>query len=171
MAAESSSYPIWFQKGKDVVPLVTGGPLYLVVGDTGRIGDTHKAVANVRERYLLNPEKMQESLNHIEKIATEAKAALMNGDMYLLGKLLDRNQEELINLGVSDDGLNILIEAARKSGALGAKLTGGGLGGCMLALAPSLDKAEIIADELMRSGASKSWYFSTEDDNLYTSQY
>lgn len=170
MAVESSSCPIWFQKGKDIVPLVTGGPLYIIVGDTGRIGDTHKAVGNVREKYLLDPEKVQESLDLIGKIAAEARDVLMNGDMYLLGKLLDRNQEELIALGVSDDGLNMLIKAARKSGALGAKLTGGGLGGCMMALAPSMEKAEIIAGELMGSGASKSWYFSTEENVLYTSQ-
>lgn len=167
MAAESSECPIWFQKGKEAIPLKVGGPLYIVVADTGRVGDTHTAVGNVRKRYLLEPEKVKKSLDEIKKIATEAKDALLEGDMYLLGELMNRNQEELMTLGVSDDVLDGLIKTARNTGALGAKLTGGGLGGCMMALAGSLQQAKVISKELMKSGASKSWYFSTEGDILY----
>jgi mevalonate kinase len=167
MAAESSECPIWFQKERETVPLKVGGPLYIVVADTGRIGDTHAAVGNVKKRYLLESEKVQNSLDEIERIAKAAKEALLDGDMYLLGDLLNRNQEELITLGVSDDGLNGLIKNARNAGALGAKLTGGGLGGCMMALAGSLEQAKVIADELMKSGAAKCWYFSTEEDTFY----
>jgi mevalonate kinase len=171
MAAVSSECPILFQKGKDVVPLITREPLYMVVADTGRIGDTHTAVEDVRKRYLLEPEKVQKSLDEIGKIADAAKDALLDGDMYLLGKLLDNNQQELMTLGVSDEGLNALIETARNTGALGAKLTGGGLGGCIIALARSLEHAKKIASELMKSGAVESWYFSSERDIFYASQH
>lgn len=170
MAAVLSECPIWFQKGKEAAPLKAGRPLCIVVSDTGRIGDTHTAVENVRKRYLLEQSKVQKSLEEIEKIADAAKNALLDGNMNLLGKLLDGNQQELIALGVSDDGLNRLIETARNTGALGAKLTGGGLGGCMLALASSLEQARVIAKELMKYGASKCWYFSTDEDILYGSQ-
>lgn len=161
MAAVSSEGPIWFEKGKEPVSLKVVGPLYMVVADTGRIGNTHTAVENVRMKYLLEPEKVKKSLDKIEKITVEAKDALLKGDMYLLGKLLNGNQQELMTLGVSDDGLNALIETARNTGALGAKLTGGGLGGCMIALANSLEHAKVISKELTKAGAFKSWYFST----------
>jgi mevalonate kinase len=167
MAAVGSEYPIWFQMGKETVPLNAAGPLYMVVADTGGIGDTRTAVENVREKYLLEPGKVQKSLDKIEEIAKAAKAALLEGDIYLLGKLLNANQAELMTLGVSDEGLDGLIKTARNTGALGAKLTGGGLGGCMIALASSLEHAKVITEELMKYGASKSWYFSTEGDILY----
>ena len=164
MFAEASECPIWFEKGKGAVPLKVDGPLYMVVGDTGRRGDTRTAVENVRKRYGLNQEKVQKSLDEIGNIAEEAKEALLHGDMHTLGKLMNRNQEELMTLGVSDDGLNALVEAARRKGALGAKLTGGGLGGCMMALANSMEQAKVISDELLEAGAFKTWYFSTEGD-------
>lgn len=162
MAAEASECPIWFEKGKEVILLKVGKPLYMVVGDTGRRGDTRTAVENVRMRYGLNPEKVQKSLDEIGEIAEETKEALLHGDMYTLGKLLNRNQEELMALGVSDASLNGLIETARNKGALGAKLTGGGLGGCMMALANSMEHAKVMAEELLKLGAFKTWYFSTE---------
>jgi mevalonate kinase len=145
MVAESSECPIWFQKGKEPVSLQARVPLHIVVADTGRVGDTHAAVAKVKKRYLLGESKVQKSLNEIEEIANAAREALLQGDIHLLGKLLNRNQEELIALGVSDDGLNLLIETARNAGALGAKLTGGGLGGCMMALAGCLEEAKAIS--------------------------
>lgn len=169
MAAVSSDCPIWFQKGKEAVPLIVGEPLYMVVADTGRIGDTRTAVENVRKRYVLEPGKVQKSLDEIERIAHGSKDALLDGNISLLGELLNRNQQELISLGVSDEGLNALIEAASNTGALGAKLTGGGLGGCMLALASSLDHAKAISKELMKAGAFISWYFSSEGDILNVS--
>lgn len=171
MAAVSSECPIWFQKGKVIVQINNVKPLYMVAADTGRMGDTHTAVGNVRKKYVLEPDKIQKSLNEIEKIVKAAKDALLKGDMQLLGDLMDRNQRELMTLGVSDKGLNELIETAKKAGALGAKLTGGGLGGCIIALAQSLENAEEIAQELMKSCAAESWYFSSESDILYVSQH
>lgn len=162
MAAASSDTPIWFHKGKELVPLQAGAPLNIVVADTGRINDTHTAVEKVGEKFLLDPLKTQKSVKLIGKIALEAKDVLSYGNAYLLGKLLDKNQEELMKLGVSDDSLNHLITIARNAGALGAKLTGGGLGGCMMALALNLEHAKLLADILMKAGAAKTWYFAAE---------
>ncbi|GKU23746.1 mevalonate kinase [Clostridium folliculivorans] len=166
-ATEISEHPIWFQKEKQIVPLVIRRPLYIVVADTGRNGDTHTAVDNVRKMYGSETVKVQNSLDEIARISELAREALLKGDIYLLGTLLYRNHEELKILGVSDDELNHLVEIARNAGALGAKLTGGGLGGCMLALGESLGHAKIIATQLMSSGASNVWYFSTEENSLY----
>jgi mevalonate kinase len=146
--------------------------IYIVVADTGRISDTHSAVEQVREKVLLDPINMQKSMKLIGNIAQEAKNVLSHGNSYLLGKLLDKNQEMLTNLGVTDDGLNRLIQTARNAGALGAKLTGSGRGGCMIALAQNLEHGKLIADHLMKSGADKTWYFSTEkyESRIYTRQ-
>jgi mevalonate kinase len=54
-------------------------------------------------------------------------------------------------LGVSDESLECLINAARKAGALGAKLTGAGGGGCMIALAEN-ERLEQVSQEIMRAG-------------------
>ncbi|MBL4935887.1 mevalonate kinase [Clostridium sp. YIM B02515] len=167
MAAELSENPIWFQKGQETSTLNVKDNLYIVVGDTGRAGDTRTAVENVRKNYDSDPMKIKESIIEIANIAIETKAALVRGDMYLLGSLLNRNQKELMTLGVSDEGLNKLIEASKNSGALGAKLTGGGLGGCIIALAPDLAKGRIISKELIKAGAVQSWCFSTAEGILY----
>ncbi|WP_040213971.1 mevalonate kinase [Clostridium polynesiense] len=167
MAAVSSRHPILFQKGKDITPLISEAPLFIAVAHTGRIGDTRRAVENVRKNYLKDGEKVKKSLDKIEEITDMAEKALLNGDINLLGKLLNDNQQELIALGVSDNGLNALIDTARSQGALGAKLTGGGLGGCIIALADNLEKAKVISKALMKAGALESWYFSTCQDTLY----
>jgi mevalonate kinase len=116
MAVVASKCPIWFQKGKETVPLKTGGPLYIVAADTGRIGNTRTAVENVRMKYLLEPDKIQKSLEQIERIAEGAKNALLEGNNRMLGELLNANQEQLMILGVSDEGLNALIEKVEKIG-------------------------------------------------------
>jgi mevalonate kinase len=170
MTAVLSEGPIWFQKGEKTETLVTGRPMYMVVADTGRIGDTRTAVRKVRKKYLLEPEEVQRLLKEIEKIAEAAKGALVEGNLTLLGALMNSNQQELMTLGVSDEDLNLLIEAANNAGALGAKMTGGGLGGCMIALAASLEQAQLISKILLKAGAATSWYFSTEEDILYVSK-
>lgn len=170
MVAESSEYPIWFEKGKKALPLTIGKPLCMVVADTGRTSDTKTAVENVKKKYFLEGKKVKQSLDKIEEIANDTKAALIGGDINLLGKLLNCNHKELINIGVSDESLNNLVEIAQNTGALGAKLTGGGMGGCMIALASNLEKAKLISEELVKYGATKSWYFSTHNDTLYISK-
>jgi mevalonate kinase len=162
MAAASSEFPIFFKNGENVTPIKIESPFYFVVADSGRIGDTHTAVKKVKEKLYLEPEKIQCVLERIESIAFEAKAVLASGNSYLLGQLLNSNHSELIKLGVSDPGLNRLVEAARCAGSLGAKLTGGGLGGCVIALVRNLEQAKGIADALMKAGANKTWYFSTD---------
>lgn len=163
MAAVSSESPIFFKNGEKLTPIKFGSPFHFVVADSGRIGDTHTAVKKVRENLCLEPKKIQSVLDRIERIAFEAKAFIHEGNSSLLGQLLNSNQSELIKLGVSDPGLNRLVEAARCAGSLGAKLTGGGLGGCVIALASNRQQAKVISDVLMKEGANKTWYFSTDN--------
>jgi len=162
MAAVSSKLPIWFQIGSEAKPIQAGRPLHIVVADSGRIGDTKTAVKNVRDNYLSKPLKIQKAIEQVGIIAAQAQSALVNGDLFMLGSLLDQNHTELMKLGVCDDGLNRLVAKARDFGALGAKLTGGGQGGCIIALANSLDHARMIASKLKEAGAYKTWYFTSK---------
>lgn len=164
MAAASSECPIFFKNEEKETAIKMGAPFHFVVADSGRIGDTHTAVKKVKEQLRIEPKKIHSVLERIEKITYEAKVVLADGNSYLLGQLLNLNHSELIKLGVSDRGLNRLVEAAKSAGSLGAKLTGGGLGGCVLALAPDRERAKVIAEVLMKSGANKTWYFSTDNE-------
>jgi mevalonate kinase len=167
MAAASSDIPIWFQKGKSIETLQIGEPLYVVVADTGRFGDTHSAVASVKDAYLANREKMRKSINILGEITLEVRRTLSKGDTKMLGRQLNLAQDELIELGVSDEGINRLIAMARNAGALGAKLTGGGRGGCILALAKNTTHAQTIANTLQKNGATNTWCFKLDRQDNY----
>ena len=82
--------------------------------------------------------------------------ALAQGDCSELGHILDTNQELLSELGVSCPELERLVQAARNAGALGAKLSWGGLGWCIIALADG-NRVETIAQALAEAGATKVW--------------
>jgi mevalonate kinase len=77
--------------------------------------------------------------------------ALIEGDMETLGELMNLNHALLYGLGVSDESLERLIQAARKAGALGAKLTGAGGGGCMIALADK-NRLENVLEAVQKAG-------------------
>jgi mevalonate kinase len=164
MEAVSSEEAIYFRKDKKVEYLKNSKPFYIVVGDSGKIGDTRKAVENVRNRRL----KIESYIDEMGKLVEKSKDAFLDGNINLLGELLNSNQEILESIGVSDESLDRLIKAARAKGALGAKLTGGGLGGCIIALSNSLEDAKVISQELINYGGVKSWCFSTMENKLYT---
>lgn len=158
-AASSNDHPIWFQRGSSITSLEIGGPFYLVVADTGRIGNTRGAVESIKKMYNLDVGKTEESLNALEENTFKAKSALISGEIDVLGETLDVAQRELTLLGVSDFGIDRLVSAAKESGALGAKLTGGGRGGCILALAKNYQHAKELEGALLSAGAFQTWSF------------
>jgi len=160
MAAASSEVPIWFEKDKEIDYVQISTPLHLVVADTGRIGDTHAAVASIKEKYTVEFIKTKDSITHLGELTGHARKALREGDHAALGSILNRAQDELVKLGVSDESIDRLTKVAQKSGALGAKLTGGGRGGCIIALAKSIKHAKEIADALLVGGADQTWHFT-----------
>lgn len=162
MEAVSSKFPIFFQKGRNTLPLPVAVPFHLVVADSGKMSDTLTAVKKVKENYSSRRELIKNSMERIGEIGRLAKAALLKGDSKMLGRLLDANHQELITLGVSNDHLNILVHISRNEGALGVKMTGGGCGGCIIALARSRGHAEQIAKRLLDAGAEKTWFFTIE---------
>jgi mevalonate kinase len=125
---------IKYSRSSGLEKIKSSANLPLIIGNTGILRSTGEMVAKVRRFAEKNPNIMETLLHNIERIVDEAKILLMKGDMEGLGFLMDRNQELLRIIDVSNKKLEELILAAKRAGALGAKLTGAGGGGCMIAL-------------------------------------
>jgi len=145
---------IWFQKGKTNVieKIIMQNPVEIVIGNTGKVANTVAAVAGVRERKEKNPEKYKEIFDRAENITYLAKDALQTGDFKEVGKLMNENHKLLQHIEVSSRELDFLVSVARDQGAFGAKLTGGGLGGNMIALTPGRDLQEDVANAIEKEG-------------------
>ena len=77
---------------------------------------------------------------------------------------MTQNHALLQQLEVSNETLDHLVQTALENGAIGAKMTGGGLGGCMIALAANLEEAEKIAGALQQAGAVQTWTHSFSNE-------
>lgn len=135
--------PVYFRKGKPPEPLPVRVPLYLVVADSGIASPTRQVVEAVRKKWEAQPVRYDFLFDQIGELVEEARAAIGEGDRFTLGVLMDQNHELLQKMGVSTRRLDELVEAARLGGALGAKLSGAGRGGNVIALVE-----EEIADEV-----------------------
>jgi mevalonate kinase len=120
--------------------------LALAVAHSGEPGMTKETVAGVRRQYERNPSMLDGTFDAIEALVLNARTALERGELARLGQCMDLNQRLLSGLMVSTTKLEEMCRNARdKSGALGAKLTGGGGGGCMIALGRDAAHAGEIA--------------------------
>ena len=146
--------PVYFIKGQAMELLDLPANLLLVIGDTGVPSPTKITVGDVRKAWKASPQRYEMLFDRIGGIAEQARDALSAGDLTTLGELMDANHALLQELNVSSPELDRLVEAAKKAGALGAKLSGGGRGGNMIALATS-DTAEAVADALQKAGATR----------------
>jgi len=142
---------ILFRKDKGFSPIKVEGDIPLVVGDTGIERSTGEMVAGVRERKEHYASIINPLIKTGGKIALSAAEALEKGDLNTLGELMDINHSLLSAVGVSNEALERLVYVARKAGALGAKLTGAGGGGCMVALSPS-NRLKRVAEAIERAG-------------------
>ena len=145
---------IWFEKSENNVmdKIELHNPVEIVMGNTGKVADTTKAVAGVRERKEKNPDKYKPIFDRAENIAYLAKDAFQDEDYKELGKLMNENHKLLQQIEVSSRELDFMVKLARNSGALGAKLTGGGLGGNMIALTPGRDLQDEVATAIEKEG-------------------
>ncbi|MEM0467449.1 MAG: mevalonate kinase [Candidatus Thermoplasmatota archaeon] len=145
---------IWFQKGEpNVIDRISiSAPVEVVIADTGKVANTQAAVAGVRERKEKNPAKYKEIFDRAENITYLAKRALQEEDYKGLGKLMNENHKLLQQIEVSSRELDFLVSIAREYGAYGAKLTGGGLGGNMIALTPGRDLQKKVANAIEKEG-------------------
>ena len=147
---------LWFIRDeKNVIERIkTKEPVEIVMGNTGIVADTKAAVAGVKEKKEKDPELYDEIFVDALDIVMQARVALENSDMETIGELMDQNHQLLQEIGVSHEKLDFLVELAREKGAWGAKMTGGGLGGYMVALTPGKELQEEVASAMEDAGFS-----------------
>jgi mevalonate kinase len=144
--------PVYFVKGRTIETLLVGAPFTIVIGDTGIPAPTKESVADVRRLWQADLARWEKVFDDVGELARRARQAIEMGDATLLGELMDLNHELLQSLTVSNPDLDRLVHVALITGALGAKLSGGGRGGNMIALVKP-DRAEIVANALRTVGA------------------
>ncbi|MDH3693101.1 MAG: hydroxymethylglutaryl-CoA reductase, degradative [Gammaproteobacteria bacterium] len=127
-------------------------PAHMVVGITGVESLTAKTVADVRTMWTRNKPLYESIFDQIDSLAQQGVDALKTHDLALLGDLMNVNQGLLNSLQVSSPELEDLIQLTRRHGALGAKLTGGGGGGSMIALCEDAQHANRIGEAIRDSG-------------------
>ncbi len=131
---------------------LTPPDISLVVGVTGITRSTADVISSVIQLRHEYPEIVDRILCTIGDITRLGERKLNGGDVNGVGELMNINHGLLESIGVSDIMLDKLIYRARESGALGAKMTGAGRGGCMFAIVRG-DSANVVADALAREGA------------------
>ena len=146
--------PVYFIKGQPIETFKTGKPFTIVIADTGIPALTKESVGDVRRLWLKDTNRFEYIFNEISQISLIARRSIESGRPELLGELMDHNHELLQEMTVSSPELDALVFAAKDAGALGAKLSGGGRGGNMIALVDQL-KAESVASALISAGAKR----------------
>jgi mevalonate kinase len=134
-----------------VTPIRPNRPFRLVIAYGDRPRSTGAAVGALRERWQADRTRYERLFDDVAHAVDDGIAALEAGDLQALGARFDQNQELLETLGVSAPEIETLVGAARRAGALGAKLTGGGAGGAIVAIARDPDA---VAVALRRTGAT-----------------
>jgi mevalonate kinase len=140
-----------YQMDTGFKPLEAKTDIPLVIGDTGVERSTRVQVEKVRNVMDKYPRIVEPMMKAAREIILRAIEAFNENDLEALGALMNMNHALLYGVGVSDESLEWLTNAARKAGALGAKLTGAGGGGCMIALARD-EKLEQVLEAIQRAG-------------------
>lgn len=162
--ATSASWPVRFKRGEfsrmDICMRA-----WLVLADSGCKGMTRETVEALRAKLDAHPGEVGAQLDDLGAIAVEAEDDLALGRAENMGARMNRAHKILADLGVSTPQLDKLVRAACDHGALGAKLTGGGGGGCVIALADSADAAERVSAALRNAGACGTWIVDIGGDS------
>lgn len=155
-ATASANNPIWFKKDGTIKPLPINVDAYLIISDSGIKGKTSEAVEIVKNKLRFDSDSRL-LIEKLGELTSQTATVLRQNDVSTLGKILTEAHTNLRQLGVSHPAVEKLIKIANDSSALGSKLTGGGLGGCVISLAPSLPAAEKISQQLTAGGATATW--------------
>lgn len=140
-----------YRRGEGIRQLDVDAEMPIIVGDTGVKRVTGEMVSRVGDLWMRYPTVVEKIMDAGENIVNLGVEALKSGDMRTLGELMNMNHALLCALGVSNDVIERLISAARRAGALGAKLTGAGGGGCIIAL-PEKSNVKGVAEAIRCAG-------------------
>lgn len=127
-------------------------PVEIVMGNTGLVADTKAVVGAVKERKEKEPEKYGRIFQDAKELVNHARKQLETFDLQKVGDHMNENHALLQQIGVSCPELDLLVDLARNNGALGAKLTGTGRGGYMVALTPGKGLQERVAKAMEKKG-------------------
>jgi mevalonate kinase len=148
---------LWFKKNlvggsNKIEEISIKKPVEIIIGSTGIVANTKAMVKGVAERKKAHPQKYDPLFQEAEELATDARTAIQQFDLIKVGELMDANHRLLKEIDVSCGELDFLVNIAKEQGAYGAKLTGGGGGGCMTALTPGKNLQEKVAKAMEKEG-------------------
>lgn len=146
--------PVYFVRSQPIETFNVPVPFRLAIADTGIHSPTRIAVGDVRAAWQADPAKYESLFDRCGEIARQARTLIESGQPDGLGSLMMDNHALLREMGVSCPELDSLVEAAMRGGALGAKLSGGGRGGNMIALVSETAEAR-VRDALLSAGARR----------------
>jgi len=152
----SYARPVYFVRKQPIEFLKVHQQFELLVADCGIAAATGPMVSGVHQRHGEQPDQYEHYFDQITQLVKDARLLLESDPSAELGPLLTANHRLLQSLGVSIPELDRLVDASIKAGAFGAKLTGGGGGGNMIAL---VDEAHVapVTTALLANGAHKTW--------------
>ncbi|MFE6721783.1 mevalonate kinase [Streptomyces albidoflavus] len=153
--AVGATGPMLFQNGEVREPPIGCDGLF-IIADSGDVGRTKDAVELLRATFTEQPGSQEKFLRRASELTDEARRALADGRPQKLGACLTDNHELLRAAGLSTGRIDALVEAALAAGSLGAKITGGGLGGCAIALT-RMEQASEVTRRLHAAGAAQTW--------------
>ncbi|MBD5429368.1 mevalonate kinase [Lactobacillus sp.] len=143
-ATVSSDYLVFFNKKTGPHSLSQKLGATLLIMDTGELGNTKKAVEIVRNKVQTNQTETAK-IDALGKLATQTKELWLKQDAPAIGKIFNEAEKILESLDIATERINQICKIAQKNGALGAKLSGGGLGGIVIALCDNKNTATEIA--------------------------
>lgn len=144
--------PVYFVRGQPIETFQVGEPFTIVIADTGIPAPTKESVGDVRRLWMSDRPRWETVFDQIGEISFAARRAIQAGTSELLGELMNVNHRLLQSLTVSSPELDQLVQTARQAGAAGAKLSGGGRGGNMIALV-NPEEAGTVSAALRGAGA------------------
>ncbi len=142
-----------FEKHKNFIRhLNLKKPIEVVLADSGIVGKTKKVLEEVKSFKKSCPDKFNLILEKYNQLFEDAQSALFDFKLQKIGQLMNVNHQLLTELGVSNSFLDRMVKISRFAGAYGAKVTGTGQGGLILALTPGKDLQNKVSHKLNEFG-------------------
>lgn len=157
-----SDKAIRFVKNKGFSYIDLNLDVYLVIADTGIYGNTGEAIQNVKNlgsKAELSLKKLGRLTDEMTRILTgniENKEEKIK-KISKIGEIMTAANTELGKLNITIEKTELFVKTAIENGAAGAKISGGGLGGCVIALAENLEIMEKVKDGFTKCGAENIW--------------
>lgn len=146
--------PVYFVRGQALKTFPVGRSLHLVIADSGVASSTKAVVEWVRRAWERSKDRYEDLFDSVGNTSRAVRRAIEMGDAKSVGGRLDENHQLLQDMGVSSPQLDSLVDAARRGGALGAKLSGAGRGGNVIALV-TVETRHAVEQALMSQGAHR----------------